>query len=220
MGHPLDCLVAETPRCARSLFRRTFLFLFALLPILMIAGCRRAQPLDTAALDNSGMNYDVIKQLKALRITPAEVTEIATARQAGFPDASCLDIVKIYRAAGKPFDAGDAIAGLVQAGMTNDDILELARMNQLGLDAGELQAIRLLGLSDAVILEVARHHQQGTPVLSGASLGRLKNTGMRADTLLALVQRGVPDSEANAIISARRHGISDAQILRHFAPAK
>lgn len=186
----------------------------------MIAGCRRAQPLDTAALDNSGMNYDVIKQLKALRITPAEATEIATARQAGFPDASCLDIVKIYRAAGKPFDAGDAIAGLVQAGMTNDDILELARMNQLGLDAGELQAIRLLGLSDAVILEVARHHQQGTPVLSGASLGRLKNTGMRADTIFALVQRGVPDSETNAIISARRHGISDAQILRHFAPAK
>ncbi|MGH9708760.1 MAG: hypothetical protein ACRD5R_18595 [Candidatus Acidiferrales bacterium] len=220
MGHPLDCLAAETPCCPRFLFLRIFVFVFALLPILMIAGCRRAQPLDTAALDNSGMNYDVIKQLKALRITPAEVTEIATARQAGFPDASCLEIVKIYRAAAKPFDVGDAVAGLVQAGMTNDDILELARMNQLGLDVGELQAIRLLGLPDAVVLEVARQRQHGTPVLSGASLGRLKNTGMRADTLLALVQRGVPDSEANAIISARRHGLSDAQILRHFAPAK
>lgn len=220
MGHPLDCLAAETPCRARSPFRGIFLLVVALIPVLMIIGCRRAQPLDTAALDNSGMNYDVIKQLNALRITPAEVTEIATARQAGFPDASCLEAVKIYRAAGKPFDAGDAIAGLVQVGMTNDDILELARMNQLGPDVGELQAIRLLGLSDAVVLEVARHHQQGTPVLSGASLGRLKNTGMRAGTLLTLVQRGVPDSQVNAIISARRHGISDAEILRHFAPGK
>jgi hypothetical protein len=95
-------------------------------------------------------------------------------------------------------------------------ILELAKLNQLGLNAGELQAMRLAGLSDAILLEVARHRAAGKPVLAGASLANLKNVGVRELTLLELARRGVPDSQAAAIISARRHGASDAELLRRF----
>src|SRR5208282_5001473 len=114
------------------------------------------------------------------------------------------------------FEAGDAVADLVQAQVGEDTILELARLNQLGLSAGEFQAMRLAGLSDAIVLEVARHQAANNPVLSGASLAGLKNMGVRETTLLELARRGVPDSQANAIISSRRHGASDAEILGHF----
>ncbi|MGA8767206.1 MAG: hypothetical protein WB559_09310, partial [Candidatus Acidiferrales bacterium] len=98
-----------------------------------------------------------------------------------------------------------------------ETILELAKLNQLGLGAGELQAMRLAGLSDAILLEVARHRAAGKPVLAGASLASLKNAGVRELTLLELARRGVPDSQAAAIIAFRRHGATDAQILSRFA---
>jgi uncharacterized membrane-anchored protein len=95
--------------------------------------------------------------------------------------------------------------------------LNLARLNQLGLGAGELQAMRLAGLSDDILLAVAQHHAAGQQVLSGASLAGLRNLGMRSDTLLQLAQRGVPESQAATIMSLRRHGAKDSEILRQFA---
>ena len=77
--------------------------------------------------------------------------------------------------------------------------------------------MRLAGLSDAILLEVARHRAANQPVLAGASLANLKNAGVRELTLLELVRRGVPDSQAAAIIAFRRHGATDAQIISHFA---
>jgi hypothetical protein len=105
----------------------------------------------------------------------------------------------------------------VQVNVSEDAILVLARINQLGIDTGELQAMKLAGLSDDILLEVARHRANGRPVLSGASLAMLKNTGMRASTLFELARRGVPDSQSPAIISYRRQGASDDEVLRRFA---
>jgi hypothetical protein len=175
------------------------------------------QPLDTKPLDTAGMNYDAIQQLKTLNVTAPEVAQLATARQSGFSDTGCIAAVNVYRGRGQAFDAGGEIAGLVRAQVGEDTILELAKLNQLGLGAGELQAMRLAGLSDAILLEVARHRAVGKPVLAGASLASLKNAGVRELTLLELARRGVPDSQAAAIIAFRRHGATDAQILSRFA---
>lgn len=184
---------------------------------LPLSGCRILHPVDTQPLDTVGMSYDAVQELKSLRISTPEVAEIAKARQSGFSDADCIDVFKIFRGRKQPFDAGGAIASLVQVNVSDDVIIELARINQLGLDSGELQAMKLAGLSDDIILEVARHRSRGEPVLSGASLARLKNTGMRASTLFELARRGVPDSQGPAIISYRRHGASDNQVLHRFA---
>jgi len=184
---------------------------------LLLSGCHILHPVDTKPLDAVGMSYDAVQELKSLRVSTAEVTEIAKARQSGFSDADCIDAFKIFRSRSQSFDAGDAIASLVEVSVSEDTILELARINQLGLDSGELQAMKLAGLSDDILLEVARHRAHGKPVLSGASLARLKNTGMRASTLFELAQRGVPDWQESAIVSYRRHGASDDQVLRRFA---
>jgi hypothetical protein len=203
-----------SPRASRAA-RCPALVLLAL--VLSAAGCHSIPPLDTKPLDTAGMTYDTIQQLKALDITAPEIVQLSAARQAGFSDASCIAALQIYRGRGQAFDAGDQIAGLIRAQVGEDTILELARMNQLGLGAGELEAMRLAGLSDAILLEVARHHAAGKPVLAGASLANLKNAGVRELTLLELARRGVPDSQAAAILAFRRHGATDAQIISHFA---
>ena len=187
-----------------------------LVPVLC-AGCHRVQPVDTLPLEASGMSYDAVSRLKALKITAVEVPEVAQARQAGFSDAACVQVMEIYRSRKQPFDAGDAIAGLIGSGVSEELVLNLARLNQLGLGAGELEAMRLAGLSDDVLLAVAQHRAAGQPVLSGASLAGLKNLGMRSDTLLQLAQRGVPDSQAAEIMTMRRRGAKDSEILREFA---
>ncbi|HUA01722.1 MAG TPA: hypothetical protein VMB02_15405 [Candidatus Aquilonibacter sp.] len=184
---------------------------------LSFLGCHRIPPIDTSPLDNAGIGYDAVQQLKTLNITTLEIAEIVKAKRGGFSDDSCVEMVRIYRGRKQAFDAGDAIAGLVQAGMGQDTILALGRLNQLGLAAGELQAMRLAGLSDEIIFDVAQHHSAGQPVLSGVSLARLQNLGMRESTLLELVRRSIPDSETPTIVSLRRHGANDQQILKRFA---
>ena len=107
-------------------------------------------------------------------------------------------------------------AGLIQAGIAPTTVVELARINQLGVESGELQAMRLAGISDQIILEVARRHVEGKPVFSGASLAGMKNAGIRDTTLLELARRGIPDSQTNNIVALRRRGLNDTEILRHF----
>jgi hypothetical protein len=185
--------------------------------ILLLASCRSLMPLDTVPLDKAGMTYDSIKELETLHITQPEVAEIAKARQAGLPDAYCVELLRIFHGRQQQFIAGDAVTGMLHSGMRDGTILGLASIDQLGIDSGELQAMRLAGLSDEIVLEVARHHASGQAVLSGAALGNMRNARVDNATLLELVRRGVPNSEATEIVALRRNGKSDADILRRFA---
>ncbi|HWF36971.1 MAG TPA: hypothetical protein VG322_00530 [Candidatus Acidoferrales bacterium] len=187
-----------------------------LLCVLVLCGCHHEIAVDTAPLDSAGMNYDAIKQLKSANISTAEVAEVAKARQGGLPDSACIAVFQVYRSRKQRFDVGDAAAGLIGAGISPTTVVALAGLNQLGPESGELLAMRLAGIPDETILEVARHHAQGHPVLSGAALARMKNAGMRDATLLELARRGVPDSESANIVTLRHHGFNDAEILRHF----
>ena len=202
----------------RQAFSGTSAVLFFSL-VFSVAGCERMMPLDTKPLDNAGMNYASIKQLQALDITSAELTEIAKARAADFPDDGCIELVRIYHSRKLPFSVGDTVAGLVNAHLHEDTILQLARLDELGVNAGELELIRLAGFSDAMVLEVARHEAEGKPALSGTALSNMRNAGMREPVLLELVRRGIPDSESRVIIGLHRHGASDADILRRYPAA-
>ena len=184
--------------------------------LIVCAGCSRLKPVDTSPLETSGMSYVAVQQLETLRISGSEVSEVAKARQGGFADVDCVEIVRIYRNRNRPFDAGDAVAGLAQVGVSDADILELASIDQLGLGWGELQAMKLAGMSDAIVMEEARQRARGKSVLSGATLAKLKNAGVRQSTLLQLVQRAVPESQARAILAYRHRGASEVEILRHF----
>jgi len=167
-------------------------------------------------LDSAGMSYDSIQKAKSLSITQGEVAQLAKARAAGFPDSNCITLLQMFHARNRPFDAGDAVAGLIGARMSDQAIIQLATLNELGVEAGELEAMRLAGIADATILEVARQRAAGKVVLGGASLANMKNAGMSDAMLQELVHRGVADSQLNAILAMRRHGEKDAEILKHF----
>jgi hypothetical protein len=198
------------------MFRRHARLCLAAAFLLVSTGCKHLQPLDTKPLDAAGVGYASIKKLEALKITSEEIPEISKMRSAGFSDDACVSIVDIYHQRGKPFTAGEAVEGLVKASVKESTILELARMDQLGIGAGEFQVMRLAGLSDAIVLETAKHQAAGTPSLSGLSLGKLKNSGLRESTLLELEQRGIPDSATDQILAMRKHRATDKEILRKF----
>src|ERR1700758_2920534 len=112
------------------MFRRRTLLCFAATFLIVSAGCKYMQPLDTKPLDAAGLNYDSIKKLEALKVTPEEIPEIAKMRGAGFSDDSCVSIVEIYHQRGKPFTAGESVAGLVETGGGEKPLLEPPRMHQ------------------------------------------------------------------------------------------
>jgi hypothetical protein len=182
-----------------------------------VEGCAIFKPVDVQPLYSAGMGYDAVTQLKRLKITPTEVSDVAQARQSGFSDGACVEVMQLQRTRNLSFDVGSTISGLMGAGVSEALVLDLERMNELGLEAGEIETMRLAGLSENILLAVARRHAASQPVLSGASLAGMKNLGMRSDTLLQLAQSGITDAQAPAIMAMRRHGAKDADILRQFS---
>jgi hypothetical protein len=187
-----------------------------LLAFLTLASCDDFRLLDTTPLDRAGMSYDTIKELKSLHASQSEINEIAKVRSSGLSDVDCVGILRMFHQRNEPFTAGDAIAGLYQSGMAEGTVLGLANLGQVGLDAGELQAMHLAGLPDELVLDVARDRAAGNSTLSGAALGTLKNLRIENATLLELVRRGTPERDGAVIIAQRRRGAKDVEILRHF----
>ena len=202
--------------CPRAAFVAVFTLAF-----LALFGCKhQIMPTNTIPLDNAGMNYTAVAALKSLSISDAEVAELVKVKQAGLSDDTCISLVRLARNDKEQFHNGDDVAELVKAGIPEPTILDLAQIHSLSAWGGEAVAMHLAGLSNQIILEDIRRTSAGQPVLSGASLADFKNAGMSQPTLLQLVRMGVPDSEASRILNFRRHGWSDAAILRHYLGGK
>lgn len=205
----------ERVLCAHGWVRRCAAFV-ALAAGLGLASCERVEHTDMRPLDQTGMAFRSIETLRELEVTNAEVAELVKVKGVGAPDEVCIELVRIARGRNQAFTSGDAVASLRRAGMAGESILELARLDRLGLEAGEMQAMRLAGIPDYIILAHARRRAQGLPALSGPSLAGMKNAGVGEHALLELVNRGIPDSATEEIIRLRRRGYPDAEILRRF----
>lgn len=203
------------PRAAGSR-RGYFVVCLALsLIALLVPGCKRLRHTDTRPLDQAGMWFGSIEELRKLDVTDAEVVELVKTRQAGVSDAACIELVRIARGHKQPFSSGDAVAGLRSVGVSEPTVLELARLDQLGLWAGEAQAMRLAGLSDQVLLAVARRRAAGQPAPSGSELVKLKDSGMGEAEILDLVNRGITDPQIEAWLEARRRAAASAGFVRY-----
>ena len=177
--------------------------LFALL--LPLAACKRVEQTNTQPLDEAGMWSNSVNELRTLNVSNAEIGELTKARQGGLSDPSCIELIKLARSRRQPFSGGQPIADLLAAGSSEQTVVELARLDQLGLWAGEAQALRLAGLSDKVILAVAQRRSRGLPVLSGGKLAGLKNSGASDAVILDFVQKGITDEQASNYIAHREH---------------
>ena len=101
-----------------------------------------------------------VPQLKTLNVSNAEIAELTKAHQAGLTDPSTVVLIQLARDHKAPFADGQSIAELLNAGSSEQTVLELARLNQLGIWAGEAEALRLAGLSDQIILAVAERRSR------------------------------------------------------------
>ena len=135
-------------------------------------------------------------------------------RQTGVSDEACIELIRISRGRHGQFTDGQAVASLVGAGMQEASVIELARLNQLGLRAGEAQAMRLARLSDQMIVAVARRRAAGQPSLSGPKLAALQNAGLTQKQLLAEINRGTTGAEADAIIIRRNSAAGGRGFVR------
>ncbi len=171
--------------------------------ILLVCSCKPAQKPDTEQANQMAMWLDSVPQLKTLNVSNAEIGELTKAHEAGLTDPSTVVLIKLARDRKTPFADGQSIADLLNAGSSEQTVLELARLNQLGIWAGEAQAMRLAGLSDKIILAVAQRRSKGLPVLSGEKLGELKNSGASDATILEMVQRGDSEQTVSNYIAQR-----------------
>ena len=195
------------------------MFLLVVLPVFLsvISACKQVQKTNTEPLDQAGMWSNSVAELQTLNVSNAEIGELTKARDAGLTDPSCIALIKLARSRQKPFTDGQGVADLLSVGSSEQTVLELARLNQLGPWAGEARALRLAGLSDKIILAVAQRREQGLPVLSGGKLGDLKNAGTSEATILDFIQKGLTDEQASQYIAQRERaaGGHDFVYQRH-----
>lgn len=189
------CPSARTLR-ARFLTGPILLGVLAILP-----GCKSAPKVDPSPLEQAGMYFNNVEQLREFTLTQDEVAQLAQARQAGLTDEDCVALIKVSRRHGQPFSEGATIAGLLRAGFQQSSVMALVRLDQLDL-AGEAQAMKLAGLSDEIVLALARRRNAGEPVLSSAKAAALRNGALTNAQILDVVNRGYTDAQADAIISA------------------
>jgi len=163
-------------------------------------GCDKKQQTDTTPLDQAGMWFSNVQELRPFNLTQEEVAGLVEARQAGFSDENCIELVRMARQKHESFTDGDSIASLLQAGVSSQTIMTLAHMNQLGPWAGEALVMHLAKLSDAIVLQVAQRRVAGLPVLSGEKLAQLHDVGYTEAQLSELIANGTTDAQADRVI--------------------
>jgi len=173
--------------------------------LVMLAGCKKMRPTNMTPLDSVGMHSDSIEQLHKYGVSDDEVRQILVAGKAGMTEQGCVKVVGIARSRHRVFAEGDMIAGLLDAGMNEDSVVQLVQMDQTALFAGEAAAMRLAGLSDEVILDVARRRAKGQVVMDGARLAELRDAGYSNAQLVGAVNRGVTDKEADEIVARHNY---------------
>lgn len=182
--------------------------LFFVCMAMASGGCGRFGSADVRPLDQSGMWYARVEELKALKVTDAEVAELTQLKQAGVSDAACLELISLARLHKQPFADSESILQLYRAGVTEPHILELARLKQIPSWAGEAVTLRLTGLSDDVVLAVARRRASGLPVLTGAMIGGLKNAQYTQSQILQFINAGMTDQQAERDITIRQYSLA------------
>ncbi len=170
---------------------------------VLLSGCKKQPPMDYSALDQSGMWTSNIDELKKQNITPAEVSQLAKLRQAGASDELCMALFKAARDHHHDFSSGDSTVNLSRAGYSDAQILAMAQSDQIDMLSGDAVMLKLIGLSNSTVQAIMSRRMQGLPTLTSAQIGRLKNTAMSEKQILDIVNQGLSNDEAEALITKR-----------------
>ena len=190
--------------------------LFGTLLIGFAAGCQSHPMTDYRPLDQAGMWFGKVQELKALNVDETEVAHLARLKQAGISDDACVNLVSAAHARQHHFASSDAVINLFLGGFSEAEILDLAktdRIDSLSLDA---VTMRLTGLSTAFVLEVLHRQLQGLSILSGPVISRLKNTGLTEAQILQRIRDGMTDDKAEREIAGRLRARNKTGFVRNY----
>lgn len=187
----------------------------AALALLSAWACKSRPFTDFRALDQAGMWYENIQELKSLDTSEAEIAQLVKLKQAGVSDGSCVALIGAARAHQHPFSSADSVIGLARAGLDEPQILEIARMDQLDALSGDAVTLRLVGLSSQAVIHIAHRRAAGQRTLSSPVIARLKDTGLTEPQILERIDRGMTDAQAEAEIAARRRARNPTGFVRN-----
>jgi hypothetical protein len=171
--------------------------------VLALAGCQTQPKTNYAPLDQSGMWSSSVDQLKKLNVTDLEIVQLSKLKQVGASDDFCLALLKAAREHHHDFSNADAAIQLSQAGYSDEQILEMARSDQIDILSGEAITLKLIGLSNPTVQAIIRRRIEGLPTLTSEQIGRLKNTGMSEKQILDLVDQGLSNDQVEKLIAKR-----------------
>jgi hypothetical protein len=171
--------------------------------LLALAACQTQRKINYAPLDQAGMWSSSVDQLKKLNVTDLEIAQLCKLKQVGASDDLCLALFKAAREHHHDFSNAEAAIQLSQAGYSDDQILEMAKTDQIDVLSVEAISLKLIGLSNPTVQAVIRRRIAGLPVLTSEQIGRLKNTAMSERQILDLVNQGLSDGAAEKLITSR-----------------
>src|ERR1700731_3289732 len=170
---------------------------------LFAVGCKQHLLTDYRPLDQSGMWSSGLEQLKALNASDSEVAQLVKGKRARLSDDACVALVAAAHERKHPFTSGDSTANLASAGYSEEQILEIARADQLDSISGDAVALRLIGFSDNFVQFILQRRLQKHPTLGTPQIARLKNTGLTEKKILEQIKSGLTDAQADRELAAR-----------------
>ena len=176
---------------------------------VLASGCHQHVLTDYRPLDQAGMWSSGLEQLKALNTSDSEVAQLVKAKDARISDDTCVALVAAAHQKQHPFISGESAANLANAGYPEDQIVEIAQADKLDTLSGDAVTLRLIGLSDGFVELVLRRRLKGRPTLSTPEIARLKNVGLSELQIIARINDGMTDAQADREIlnreAARNH---------------
>jgi len=170
---------------------------------LFLSGCQRHPQTDYTPLDRSGMWASNLDQLKKLKVSDKEVSQLTKLKQAGASDDLCLALLKAAHDHQHEFSSADPAIELSRAGYADEQILAMSQSDQMDILSGEAVTLKLIGLSNPTLQAIMERRIQGLPTLTSAQIGRLKNTGLSEKQIVELINEGLSPEQAEAQISRR-----------------
>jgi hypothetical protein len=165
--------------------------------LLRTSGCDKHPLTDYRPLDQAGMFSSNVEQLKTLNTNDAEVAQLVKLKQGGISDDTCVALVTEAHQRHHLFTSSDSVVNLVHSGYSESVMLEIAKTDQLDIISGDAVMLRLIGLSNSAVDQVLHRRLRGEPTLSGAEIGRLKNTGLSEKQILERINAGMTDAQAD-----------------------
>jgi len=170
---------------------------------LMLSGCQKQSQTSYDSLERTGMWSSTLDELKALKLSDLEITQLTKLKNTGASDDLCLALVKAARAHKHEFASADSAMDLSRAGYSDAQILEMAQSDQMDILSTEAVTLKLIGLSNTTVQYIIHRRIQGLPTLTSEQIGRLKNTAMSEKQIIEIVNEGLTDQQAETLIARR-----------------